>query len=189
MTEKIRKCQKCSLYLNQRPLLDSEKDCPVFWVGLSAKKTESDGEIPLSPTTNTGRLIQEIEEKCGGIRTYKTNLVKCLPLTEEQKLRYPSRNEIDSCFEHLVSEINALHPKIVFLLGKKVYSSVERNLHIWFDKWDGFDYRYTEYKGMFFVPVHHPSYIYVYKRKYIDQYIDSIQTIISELLEEENKYE
>ncbi|MBE5704597.1 uracil-DNA glycosylase family protein [Blautia luti] len=64
-------------------------------------------------------LIQKIEELCGEVITYKTNLVKCLPLTEEQKLRYPNRKEIDSCFEHLVGEIQAMSPKIVFLLGEK----------------------------------------------------------------------
>ena len=53
--------------------------------------------------------------------TYKTNLVKCLPLTEQQKLRYPSKKEMDKCFDNLVSEINAMSPKIVFLLGEKVF--------------------------------------------------------------------
>lgn len=56
---------------------------------------------------------------CNEVSTYKTNLVKCLPLTEQQKLRYPSKKEMDKCFDNLVSEINAMSPKIVFLLGEK----------------------------------------------------------------------
>ena len=80
---------------------------------------KSDEEVPLSPETNTGMLIQKIEQLCGEVITYKTNLVKCLPLTEEQKLRYPNRKEIDSCFEHLVGEIQAMSPKIVFFVGRK----------------------------------------------------------------------
>jgi DNA polymerase len=182
VTEKIRKCQKCGLCLNQRPLLDLEKECQVFWVGLSAKKMKSDEEVPLSPETNTGMLIQKIEEKCDGVSTYKTNLVKCLPLTEQKKLRYPRGEEIDSCFEHLISEISAMSPQIVFLLGEKVYSSVERHLHIKFDKWKDFEYHYKKYNGVYFIPIHHPSYIYVYKRKNINQYISSIEEIISGLL-------
>ena len=55
MIEQIRRCQKCGLCFNQKPLLDTEKECQVFWVGLSAKKMESDEEVPLSPETNTGR--------------------------------------------------------------------------------------------------------------------------------------
>lgn len=182
MIEQIRKCQKCDLCFNQKPLLDKEKNCQVFWVGLSAKKVTSDKEIPLSPETNTGMLIQKIEKICKGVSTYKTNLVKCLPLTEQQKLRYPNRREIDNCFEHLISEIHTMSPEIVFLLGEKVYSSVEKHLKIEFEKWDGFKYRYREYKGVYFVPIHHPSYIYIYKRKQMEAYIESVEEIVNQLL-------
>lgn len=182
MVEQIRKCQKCGLCLNQKPLLDSEKECHIFWVGLSAKKMASDSAIPLSPETNTGMLIKKIEEMCAEIVTYKTNLVKCLPLTEQQKLRYPNRKEIDCCFENLVSEIHAMSPRIVFLLGEKVYSSVGRHFNIQFDKWDEFDYQYKKHDGIYFVPIHHPSYIYVYKRKKIYQYMRGIENIINRLL-------
>lgn len=119
MIEQIRKCQKCSLCFNQKPLLDLEKDCQVFWVGLSAKKIKSYQETPLSSETNTGMLIHKIEKLCENVSFYKTNLVKCLPLTEQKKLRYPNRKEINCCFEHLVNEINTMSPKIVFLLGEK----------------------------------------------------------------------
>lgn len=182
MIEQIHKCQKCGLCFNQKPLLDKKKECQVFWVGLSAKKMVSDTEVPLSPETNTGMLIQRIEETCEEVITYKTNLVKCLPLTEQQKLRYPNRKEIDSCFEHLISEIHTLSPKIVFLLGEKVYSSVGRHLKIDFEKWDEFEYHYKEYKGTYYVPIHHPSYICVYKRKRMGEYIESVERIINQLL-------
>lgn len=181
MIEQIRKCQKCGLCFNQKPLLDKEKNSQVFWVGLSAKKMSSANEIPLSPETNTGKIIQKIEGICNGISTYKTNLVKCLPLTEQQKLRYPNMREIDCCFEHLISEIHEMSPKIVFLLGEKVYSSVGKHLKIEFEKWDGFKYRYREYKGVYYIPIHHPSYIYVYKRRHVEEYIESVAKIINYL--------
>lgn len=84
MIEQIYKCQKCSLCFNQKPLLDLEKDCQVFWVGLSAKKIKSYQETPLSSETNTGMLIHKIEKLCENVSFYKTNLVKCLPLTEQK---------------------------------------------------------------------------------------------------------
>lgn len=182
MVERIQKCQMCDLCLNQKPLLDSEKKCHIFWVGLSAKKMKSASEMPLSPETNTGMLIQKIEELCAEIVTYKTNLVKCLPLTEQHKLRYPNKKEIDCCFENLVSEIHTMHPRIVFLLGEKVYSSVGRHLNIQFVKWDEFDYHHKEHDGIYFVPIHHPSYIYVYKKKSINTYVKSVERIIKKLL-------
>ncbi len=182
MIEQIYDCQKCGLCFNQKPLLDTEKPCQVFWVGLSAKKMMSDVEIPLSPETNTGMLIHKIENSCCNVITYKTNLVKCLPLTEQQKLRYPNKKEIDSCFENLRKEIHAMSPKIVFLLGEKVYSSVGRHLNTVFEKWNDFDYTYKTVEKIHYVPVHHPSYIYVYKRKKTDDYINSIKQIINQLL-------
>lgn len=182
MIEQIRKCQKCGLCFNQKPLLDAEKECQVFWVGLSAKKMLSELDVPLSPETNTGMIIQKIEEVCRDIIAYKTNLVKCLPLTEEYKLRYPNKNEIDCCFANLQSEIHAMSPQIVFLLGEKVYSSVAKQLKVSFEKWDGFDYHYTEIEGVYYVPIHHPSYIYVYKRKNIQDYVDGVERIIKQLL-------
>lgn len=30
MIEQIRRCQKCGLCFNQKPLLDTEKECQVF---------------------------------------------------------------------------------------------------------------------------------------------------------------
>lgn len=181
MVEEIRKCQRCGLCQNQKPLLDSVRDCQLFWVGLSAKKVISDTEKPLSPKTNTGKLIQQIE-MCAGVATYKTNLVKCPPLTEKQKLRYPNKKEISCCIGNLMNEIRTLSPQIVFLLGEKVYSSVEAYFGIQFEKWNGFDYHYKEYKGVYYVPVQHPSYIYVYKRKVVNQYVRSIEETIENLL-------
>lgn len=182
MIEQIRRCQKCGLCKNQEPLLDGTRECQIIWVGLSAKKVESDEEIPLSPETNTGMLIKKVEDLCGNVTTYKTNLVKCLPLNEQNKLRYPNKKEIDCCFENLMNEIESMCPKIVFLLGEKVYSSVGKHLKIQFEKWNDFEYYYKEYNQTYYIPVHHPSYIYVYKRKHMDEYVQGIEKIINELL-------
>lgn len=178
----IKKCQKCGLCKNQEPVLDNQQLCQIIWVGLSAKKIIYENDIPLSPNTNTGKLIQLIENTCNNVITYKTNLVKCLPLNERGKLRYPNTNEIECCFDNLLIEINHMHPKIIFLLGDKVYNSVEKKLKIHLEKWNNFNYNYTKYHNYFFVPIHHPSYIYVYKKKNIDNYIQSISNIINYLL-------
>ena len=114
MLKNIKNCKKCELYNNQSPLLDDKKVCQVFLVGLLAKKVTFEGEKPLSSTTNSGKLICNIEEKFDDILTYKTNLVKCVPFDEKMKLRYTNKNEIDICFPNLKREIRELKPKIVF---------------------------------------------------------------------------
>jgi len=167
MFESITKCDKCDLCKHQKPLLDEVDICRVFWVGLSAKISTYDGEGPLSPKTNSGSLIYKVEHKCIGVPMYRTNLVKCAPLSEAGKLRYPNRKEIDTCLPHLRLEIDELTPQIIFLLGSKVISAVSRYYSIDFKSWDEFNYSYQKHGNRYFVPVHHPSYIYVYKRKMI----------------------
>lgn len=180
--EKICNCNKCNLCKNQKPLLDISKKPDIFWVGLSAKKINSENEIPLSPSTNSGMVIKKIENSCKNFTFYKTNLVKCLPLDENKKLRYPNKKEIESCISNLSTEIEELSPKIVFLLGEKVYSSIEKQLNIKFEKWNEFEFKYKQYNNVYYVPIQHPSYIYVYKRNKIDEYINGIKNTINKLM-------
>lgn len=180
--EKIRYCEKCKLCCNQRPLMDRCSECQVLWVGLSAKKAMHDDEIPLSIETNSGAVIHEVEMLLEDVKCYKTNLVKCLPLDEKSKLRYPNQKEIDACFANLEEEIEELSPKIVFLLGEKVYSSVGRHLNLDFERLDGFNYNYVQHGNVCYVPIQHPSYIYVYKRKHMSEYIGGIKKIADLLL-------
>ena len=121
----IKKCRKCNLCNNQSPLLDKSKKCDVMWVGLSAKKVDDvDKTIPLCSDTNSGKIIEMIEERL---------------------------------------------PKIVFVLGKNTYN---------------FIHKYFVNNGLAvskLVYIEHPPYIYVYKRKYIDEYVDKIVSICNNL--------
>ena len=98
------------------------------------------------------------------------------------KLRYPTKKEINFCLPNLCSEIDELSPEIVFLLGNKVIDAISKFYSLTFDKWDEFEYTVKRYKNIYFVPVHHPSYIYVYKRKRIDEYVSGLERIIQQLI-------
>lgn len=182
MFENIKQCQKCDLCCNQSPLLDTPSKCQIFWVGLSAKMVYNKNDTPLSPNTNTGHIIHRIEESYEDVVSYKTNLVKCVPLSDSKKIRYPNRKEIKCCIDYLQEEIEVLSPKIVFLLGEKVCSSISKHYSIEFEKWDSFNYSYKLINNVYYVPIHHPSYIHVYKRKHVNLYIESIQQVIDSLL-------
>lgn len=182
MFESIKECNKCGLCKNQSPLMDDTKTCQVFWVDLSAKKMTFKDEKPLSSTTNSGKLICNVEERCAEVLTYKTNLLKCVPLNEQQKLRYPNKKEIDTCFPNLEREINHLTPRIVFLLGDKVTKAISRHFGLAFEAWDGFNYKYITHNDSYYIPIHHPSYIHIYKRKQMDEFIFNIEKLVSGLL-------
>lgn len=185
MLDLIKKCERCELCKNQKPLLDSYKECKIIWVGLSAKKVDDiEKDIPLSPKTNSGALISNVESNYKDISTYKTNIVKCLPLDEKGKLRYPNSKEMNTCFRNLIGEIEEIKPEIIFLLGEKVTKVVERNLKIKLEKGNNYEYSWTKYKDIYYIPIHHPSYICVYKRKNTELYIEGIKKIIHDIRNE-----
>ena len=187
MLKEILNCKKCKLYSNQKPLLDIEKKSEIMWVGLSAKEVTSDIEGPLSIKTNSGKILREIEEELKNKLTYKTNLVKCLPLDEENKIRYPTKKEIDCCLEHLLSEIKIISPKIIFLLGEKVYKAVAQKMKIDLKKWDEFKYYYDKVDGIYYIPIHHPSYIHRTKKKNMKNYVDNVKKLVLDLLSDKSE--
>jgi uracil-DNA glycosylase len=79
MLKNISSCSKCNLCFHQEPLVDNKRTAQIMWVGLSAKKVNDlELDIPLSNSTNTGKIISDIESSFSKIGFYKTNLVKCL---------------------------------------------------------------------------------------------------------------
>jgi len=176
-------CKSCGLYLNQLPIFDKSKNPSVFWVGLSAVQFADDEEkIPLSPFTRSGGLIARIEEPFNDkISFYKTNLVKCLPLHKD-KIRYPIKLEMENCFPNFESEVELLKPRLVFLLGKQVASFVANKVSAEeVDLNDKFRFKSFAHNDILFVPIHHPSYILVYKRKFIDDYARGIHSFLKAL--------
>lgn len=183
MINEIVKCKNCDLCNNQAPLLDHLKEkTDVMWVGLSAVKVQDvETETPLSDTTRSGNLIKEIEGESEMTSFYKSNIVKCLPLKETGKIRYPSKKEMESCYFNLKMEIELLKPNVIFLLGKQVASFLAHKFDfnpITFG--DDFQYKKFDIDGISVIPIHHPSYILIYKRKKVDLYKQRISTIIEE---------
>jgi len=158
-----------------------DKKIDVMWVGLSHKK-EKDGNkfYPLGEDTNSGKVILEIEKCLPKLKFHRTNLVKFAPTDKNNRLRYPTVFEMENDFPLLQEEIDNLEPKIIFLLGAKVAEFVlkknEQRLIKSHKDWQS--YEVVILKGTFLVSVFHPSYVYVYKRKNIDEYIDAVRRII-----------
>lgn len=182
----ITSCKNCSLCSNQTPLIHNNCSAEVFWVGLSAVKTENRFDMPLSETTNSGKLLYRIESRFNSESFYRTNLVKCLPLDDHSKIRYPVTTEMKNCFSNLTLELNYFKPKLVFLLGKPVAAFVLNKYGIRdFSLDNEYDYTVYQIENTVFVPVHHPSYILVYKRKFVETYIHGIQSIIEQTMQKE----
>jgi uracil-DNA glycosylase len=172
-------CKACGLYLNQPPIFDKKVKSSVFWVGLSAVRfNEGEEMLPLSANTASGGLIHRIEQPFKErIVFYKTNLVKCVPLKED-RIRYPMEHEMEKCFPNFEWELDNLSPTTVFLLGKQVATFVLKKLSNHKAAFnDDFTYTPIRINEINFIPIHHPSYVLVYKRKNLDSYINNIQNI------------
>lgn len=170
MIKKILVCRKCNLCKNQLPLIDNSLKCDIMMVGLSAKKVNDvNKSIPLQNDTNSGKLIEQIENSIPEYKFYRTNLVKCLPLDNGKKIRYPNIDEMNKCIDNLLLEITYFKPKIIFLLGRKTYGFVKNYIN-----------RNKIEIDSAIVYIEHPSYIYIYKRKYINDYINKVKSLIKD---------
>lgn len=157
------------------------KNVNVMWVGLSAKKDiGAEKSTPLNTDTNTGRLVAEIEAQCRSVSFYKTNLVKFFPLDSNGKLRYPTFDECALCYPELLAEIRKVNPRVVLLLGNKTTTFVFNQLGFKMSKLS-YEYQAFKYEKRWYVHIHHPSYIMVYKRKEKDRYIQAVKTVIERL--------
>lgn len=160
-------CSNCSALIS-RP---KAKSALIMFVGLSVKPETDD----LCPTTNTGKLIGAIEDQiAAGIGIYRTNAVKCAPLDKAGKLRYPTDAEMLACLPSLRKEIKAIAPRVIVPLGGQVSRFLLQHMGDG-RQFSGFspDFSYDTYSLPFghAMPIHHPSYIWIYKRKRVDEYV------------------
>jgi DNA polymerase len=153
----------------------------VMFVGLSSKP----GTEALCSSTNSGKLICEIEQHVAQtFNVYKTNLVKCAPMDASGKLRYPTPDEMRACLPRLLKEIDYYQPRVIVPLGGQVAKFIFAEL-MSNPRFDGFgdDFRYQTFpfKGSVVLPVHHPSYVWIYRRKRIPQYIGAVSDRLLEV--------
>ena len=158
---KITKCNKCDISCNQKPLVENMKKSDIMFLGISAKMKEKEDEMPLSENTNSGKLIKMIEERLlkenNNLLCYRSNMVKCVPLNEKGKIRYPDNLEIENCIENLVYELNRVKPKVVVFLGRLVEKYLKKKI---------IELGYNT------ITIYHPSYICVYRKKEIEKYVE-----------------
>ena len=176
--------QDFNQYILKESINKINDSADIMFVGLSAKfDKEQQIMEPLCSSTNTGKIIDKIEERLNeNIISYRTNLVKCPPIDKNNKLRYPNKKEMMHCFEHLCVEIYQCNPKIIIMFGEQVSNFIVEVL--------GLSHNVLKYvfsktyikDDLKFIATHHPSYIHIYKRKIIDEYIQEIVNLIDNKL-------
>lgn len=127
-------------------------------------------------STNSWKIISQIEEWCKWVSIYKTNLVKWVPI-ENGKIRYPNIDEKKDWLQELLKEIFLINPKIVYLFWKQVSDYIIKNLDL--EKISDLEYKLWKIS---FILTYHPSYIYIYRKKEVKNYIWNIISKISKII-------
>lgn len=122
-------------------------------LGLSNKKDLE----PFDSSTNSGKLVDMIIEKLLDIVFVKRNIVPYAPLDKNGNLRYPNKEELIDGSNSLVKIIDEFDGVVLF--GKVVQNTINN------------DRRFIHMKKIL---SKHPSYIWVYKRKLINEYVNEI---------------
>ena len=118
-------CQKCPLHLNanHHVLYRGSMPAEVLLVGEAPGKTEDKLGKPF--IGRSGQLLSTAIQQLGVTSYCITNIVCCIPLTDEGEIRQPSRSEAAACSPHLREIVDLCQPKLIALLGnepKKYFS-------------------------------------------------------------------
>ncbi len=160
----------------------------VYFVGLSAKPMCEH----LAPETRTGNIIEQIIHDLPSVLAVKTNLVKIPPVDQEGKLRYPNPAEMQSGWNELQDEMRRTFPSLLVMLGQQVSFFLRSQMGVQPNKPRlPSDFSYESYlsRSQFnILSVHHPAFIYVYRRKDIKNYIENVVISILALVSEGDGY-
>lgn len=131
----------------------------ILFVGLSNKI----GREPFDINTNSGKIVHDIIGKLNH-DCYVLNLVQYAPVNIEGKLRYPNKCEINDSIPSFLKRVDELKPDLIIAFGKIVSNELYKIKGIE-DK---------------LLTKQHPSYVYIYKKKTLDNYVrDIIENINS----------
>jgi len=154
----------------------------VYFVGLSAKPMCEH----LAPETRTGNIIEQIIHHLPSVKAVKTNLVKTPPIDQEGKLRYPNPNEMKTGWNELKGEMNQTLPNLLVTLGQQVSFFLRSQMGVQPAKPQlPSDFSYESYLSQsksYILSVHHPSFVFVYRRKDIKKYVENVVLSISSLI-------
>lgn len=147
----------------------------IFFIWLSHKLWKN-WEIldAFCNSTNSWKIINKIIINTNNKNIDKLNLVNWVPLDEKWKIRYPNSKEKEIWLELLLKNIEEFQPYLIFLFWKEVSNFIFKNIDI--IKINENEYKYMNSK---IILVDHPSYVFIYKKRYLNDYINNICQIIN----------
>ncbi len=145
-------CESCELHAErtQPVFARGNPDARIMFVGEAPGAQEDEqGEPFVGPS---GKLLDEIisqSMKLRPSRVYVCNAVKCRPPDN----RTPTSEEIGTCGEYLLLQVQAVQPRVIVALGRTAA------LALGCDVGRGWAGRWGAYEGIPVMPTYHPAYL------------------------------
>ena len=115
IAEEVRQCTKCPLCEGRVHAVPGEgpPTADVIFVGEAPGRNEDLQGMPF--VGEAGRNLDSFIREAGMNRNsiFITNSVKCRPPSN----RRPNRRELDTCYQYLRRQIEAINPRMIVLLG------------------------------------------------------------------------
>ena len=120
-------CDKCELAKTRSRVVfyRGAEPCDLLFIGEAPGFSE---DLTGKPFTGaSGRLLDDWIDQLPPIRVGIANILGCLPIGEDNKIRPPKKQEAELCKGRLHQIIEAVHPSMVCMLGKiaKKYHKIQ----------------------------------------------------------------
>lgn len=153
------RCENCNLckFAMKQCLPKGSINPSIYFVGEAPGPEEDKLGIPF--IGKAGTYLHEIIGALGlnenNCRFY--NVVRCIPKdNENSSFRQPNQNEIDSCINNLIEDINNTKPKVIVTLGYTASKALIPELKGGITQNRGQVYYFNNY---IVIPTYHPSYL------------------------------
>jgi len=146
-------CEKCSLAVTRKNVVFGEGDprAGIVFVGEAPGEEEDNQGRPF--VGRAGKLLDQLIERIGIRRNdvFICNVLKCRPPGN----RDPEPQEVASCKDHLLSQIDIIRPRIICTLGRHAYNTLLK-VDAPVTRIRG---KVTTFRGIPLLPTYHPSYL------------------------------
>ena len=151
--QKMLRCRLCALAETRKHVVPGEGNIKtdIMFVGEAPGRDEDVQGRPF--VGRAGQLLTKIINamKFQRDEVYITNIVKCRPPNNMN----PHKEEMDSCKDYLLRQIELIRPKVIVTLGKVAASFfIQTSLSMTALRGD-----FYEFQGIKVMPTFHPSYL------------------------------
>ena len=150
----------------------------LVWIGISMQKGANQA---FDEGFLSGKIVSRAMAALPEFTHHKANLVDFAPLDENNRIRYPTTKEIILNQRKLLRRLEEIDPMAIIAMGGMVTRHLGEMLRIKSESPKSFNYRAVDGKWPL-VSVHHPSYVGVYKKKEMQNYIIQITDAVNGVL-------